>query len=74
MTIVPDKGIAIPPRAKTGRPTKYPWETMKVGESFVLPAATIAYARSHCSGASLRYGKRFQARKYRGSIRVWRIK
>lgn len=69
-----DKGIPMPD-AQPGRPPKYPWTTMAVGESFVLPAPNIASARAHCNGANTRYeGRKFLCRFYKGEIRVWRTK
>lgn len=71
-----DKNISIPDlpprRGGDGRPAKYPWKHLKVGDSFILPAPNLPNARAHASAASIRYGKRFVVRKHRGEFRVWR--
>jgi len=56
------------------RQKKYPWETMKVGESFPLESSRFLY--SYTSGANKRYKpKKFRAGKAEdGSLRIWRIK
>jgi hypothetical protein len=69
-----DKNISMP-ETHSGRPAKYPWLTLEVGESFVLPAPSISNARAHCTAANDRYApKQFAARIYKGEFRVWRIK
>lgn len=66
------KNVAMPQSNRLGRPKKYPWETMAVGDSFVLPAPDLNNARSHTRQAGLRYKKKFVVMHHNGRFRVWR--
>jgi hypothetical protein len=60
------------PLPRRQQPTsKYPWATMKVGQSFVY-AGRLAAAQA----SAVRYGKllqrKFMARTYEGKSRIWR--
>jgi hypothetical protein len=74
-----NKGIPIS-REREGRPTKYPWLEMKVGDSFAYPSTanyteTRLAAKSNASNASKRYApKKFVARGMKDHVRVWRTK
>ena len=55
----------------------YPWATMKVGDSFLVPATASGKKPvvPHVSSAGKRYQGKFSARRLSdGSVRVWRIK
>lgn len=63
-----DKNVPIPP-AGQGRPRKYPFDEMDVGDSFF--SGSIASVES--SAYSRNDGKKFVLRKVRGGVRVWRV-
>ena len=68
-----DKKIPMPAAPKRGRPQKYPWDSMAVGDSFIINAPAINNAQSHCSQAGRRTGRKFIVRPMRdGKFRVWR--
>lgn len=58
----------------TGGRGIYPWETMNVGDSFIVDAATPTLNHSLSAGATKRYApKKFSAgRDTAGNRRVWR--
>jgi hypothetical protein len=63
------------PVRKSGPKAKYPFDTMEVGESFILPAGTKRYRSTqiYCSNRSTHLGKRFRCRELpNGDIQVWR--
>lgn len=67
--------LQIAPKRPAGRPAKYPWKQMQVGESFFAPGRT---PRSICNDARLHYQPmRFTTRTVvvNGTVgvRVWRI-
>lgn len=62
-----EKGVAMPER-KRGRPTRYPWAQMEIGDSFVAPY------KPNLVLAAARYQKKFSYRKQSdGTVRVWRV-
>lgn len=67
--------IPFPGTAAQGRPQRYPWRTMKVGESFPVDL-TLASARSNASNAMARlnHGSLFRAAEVKGKVRIWRLK
>lgn len=71
-----EKGVQIPDsRWQRGRPRKYPFSEMEVGDSFVVqpterkPAITSAdqWAKYHKNGA------KFVSRFVDGVVRIWRV-
>lgn len=69
-TVKIEKGIPIPNVNKNGRKKKYPWDTMEIGDSFVMPRPSGVGIKQ----ADVRYGRKFTARKIDAtSARVWRI-
>lgn len=71
MSIEIDKGIPIPiPEAKQGRPSKYPFGSMEVGDSFFAPSTSIGQTVSKM-GKFL--GRKFICRTVEGGSRVWRV-
>lgn len=70
--ITVDKNVPIPPRNLT----KYPWDTMCVGDSFVMGSAeSHLNLRSQISKRNKKHpGKSFIARRVENIIRVWRIR
>lgn len=58
-----------------GRPAKYPWRTMKVGDEFVMDTTLLTSARSAAYARGVDLGKTFQVRKSNsGVIRCKRIR
>lgn len=66
-----ESGIELPPRQR-GRPPVYPWETMKVGESFLARRPSVASGLDHYRK---KYApKQFVSRMIDGKCRIWRVK
>jgi len=68
-----DKDIPIPNKGDTvGARLKYPFGTMKIGESFLTEKS---HAQSAAYQYGLRHGKKFCSRRVpmSGKIRIWRI-
>lgn len=68
-----DKNIPLP---KTRVPANaYPFDTLKVGESFLIPGKIAYNVASYASVAKKRFpGKDFTCRTVAGGARIWRIK
>jgi len=71
-----EKNVPMPKR-KLGNPrtSRYPWDTMEVGDSFVFPnkvKRTTAMSLSYRTGKIT--GKRFAIRSVNEGIRVWRLR
>lgn len=65
-----EKGIPLP-KAIRGKPKKYPWHEMDVGDSFVGGVS----ARSLVSRAGKAIGFKFTSRKIgENEFRIWRVK
>jgi hypothetical protein len=54
---------------KRGRPVKYPFSMLKVGDSFFTPVKKVDLWRYQNV-----FGHRYTFRKVDGGIRIWRIK
>lgn len=67
-----DKIIPIP---ESKRKNKYPFATMKKGDSFFMPSTPedIGKLRSNLLASAARHGK-FTTRQEGNGIRIWRIK
>ena len=62
------------PGAASGRPRKYPWLELEVGQSFLFPQfITSGGAAAAMSYASKTYGLKFTVRKTPEGYRCWRI-
>lgn len=66
-----EKGIPLPPKRHNVKfgVGKYPFATMKVGESFLTTDFAVAYA---ASWYGKRTGRKFATRAVEGGVRVWR--
>ena len=68
-----DKGVPFTDGRKNGRPSKYPWNRLEVGDSFVVEDQSrntmAATARYH----TVRTGKTFKAATEGKTVRVWRL-
>jgi hypothetical protein len=65
-----ESGIPIP-AARSVR--KYPWQEMKVGDSFFTTTNKIRSFRTMVSAASSRLGVKFRTAPEKGGMRVWRV-
>ena len=79
MTYKIDKDIPIPITKRRGRPTKYPFAKMDVGDSVFFPGERIkgnAYmaAINYASGRDVRFKSRTVIEDGVEGIRVWRVK
>ena len=64
-----EKSVPTPVSEGRGRPMKYPWPDMAVGDSILFPTdrgyrAAFSYGKRH--------GKKFVMRTEGGKVRVWR--
>jgi hypothetical protein len=75
-----ETNVPIPPRrAGVGRAPKYPFATMKVGESFLVKCEPKSIEQRRVVGA-MRHSQRTLARKFASryitedsGVRVWRV-
>lgn len=63
-----EKNVPIPDNA--GRPSLYPWRTLKVGESFLVNQPKFMVGNANTRHAP----KKFVTKKEGKGTRVWRIK
>lgn len=71
-----EKGIPLPERKgpyKT-KPTKYPYRTMEVGDSFLVPEPPKTFRAQVNNWGRSSNGKKFAYRTTPEGLRVWRIK
>lgn len=74
MAIKIDKGRKMVP-FRVPRNTSYPFQDMKVGDSFLCPHKEEVRIRTAASYAGKRSGKHFRVlRQENGSFRVWRTR
>lgn len=67
-----EKGIPVPGHGAVR--SKYPFDAMLVGESFLVgPPTTLAQVSRAASKAGARMGRKFATRTVEGGVRVWRI-
>lgn len=60
------------PIPKFGRPFKYPWDQMNVGDSFFVAGVTSTYMSVACRHRRLK-GERYTTRTENGGCRIWRV-
>lgn len=67
------KGLPIPTRAEAanGRPEKYPWSKMAVGDAFPVHIHDLSNVRACAKGYGARHGKRFLVAKADGTEDYW---
>lgn len=74
--IAVDHGVPMPPPLPPGRPPRYPWLTMKAGDSFVWPG-TYQTALASRNKRRRRHGELYRVAKItedgKHLIRVWKI-
>ncbi len=65
-----ESDIPLPPTL-AGRPAKYPWDKMKLGDSFFSPNRNVSTCVSHTNKKS---GMKFTVRKStKGGVEGWRV-
>lgn len=62
------KGLSAP--GSSGRPPKYPFRNMEIGESFFADDEGV---RNCAHQAKIRLGRVFSVRKVEGGFRCWRL-
>lgn len=77
-TIKIEKGIEIPSRLrKSGKPSKYPFAQLEVGESFLVRTTSkkskVNRQVGLCSSFRKYAPKRFTSRTIAEGVRIWRI-
>lgn len=65
-----DKGVPIP-KSGLGRPAKWPWVEMKVGDSFFMPKPATSTG-AYTIGKRLK--RKFVQRAEGKGTRIWRVK
>jgi hypothetical protein len=76
-----ESGVEIPPQSQPLRKTKYPFNRLNVGDSFVFPVSTDEdreAVQNRLQSAAANWGRsrgmRFVTRRVTQGIRVWRVK
>ena len=76
-----ESGVEIPPQSQPLRKTKYPFNRLNVGDSFVFPVSTDEdreAIQNRLQSAAANWGRsrgmRFVTRRVTQGIRVWRVK
>ncbi len=64
----------VPVPKKVGRKRKYPFDIMKVGDSFAAPVKVAASMKACAMQFAKLHNRKFTMRIADGSIRCWRIK
>lgn len=67
-----ERGIPLPKRTG-GRPQKYPWNEMQVGDSFFVPDGKIKMLSAATNFRTQISGHRYTLRSVEGGVRVWRV-
>lgn len=72
-----EKNVPIPDAMRFGKPRKYPFAEMDVGDSFFAPNVGISAMAGSITYASKRHGKKFATRFLTENgvkgVRVWRV-
>lgn len=74
MSYVIEKGVALPKGKRAEKSTKYPFKSMEVGDSFLVPDGTnVVSLRAHASASGRALGRRFSVRLVEQGVRIWRV-
>lgn len=77
-----EQGIELPPKPEPGRRAyKYPWDEMKVGDSFFVPAEEGRARKmgqqiiggGHTRARRQNQRRVFTFRQVEGGVRIWRV-
>jgi hypothetical protein len=63
-----------PPGGPVGRPVKYPFLLLNVGQSFYVPLGDRKTISVCASRVGTRMGRTFTVRQVEGGVRAWRVK
>lgn len=76
MKVKIDKNIEIPSKRTEGKPYKYPWHELKVGDSFLMDNAHSATSLLQNYNSGLPKSKKIKIKTFveNGKRRVWRVK
>lgn len=74
-----EKRVLIPERKGGGRNRKYPWDKLKVGDSFFIPHASKGFSIYSClkhynNSVKKKDNISVTQRREEGGLRVWRTK
>lgn len=67
-----EKGIPVPKQIGAGRKTKYPFDLMEVGDSFLVTDLKVKTISRSCGTYGKRLERKFTSRTVDGGVRVWR--
>lgn len=67
-----EDGVLLPEKAP-GRPAKYPFAALRVGQSFFVAGGTQPVMACRASTFGKHHGGKFVTRKVEGGVRVWRV-
>lgn len=67
-----EKGIPVSKRVGAGRETKYPFDLMEVGDSFLVTDLKVKTISRTCCRYGKRLSRKFVSRTVDGGVRVWR--
>ena len=68
-----DTGVPIEANYTNGRPEKYPWRQMEVGDSFFAEEMPLKRASTYAWEAGRRTGRKFACRRQENGVRIWRV-
>ena len=73
MTVQVRKGVPLPPQLKRGKPARWPFAEMGIGDSFAFPASDVksvrAALRRHCKV----HGGSYAVRQCAAGCGCWRL-
>lgn len=64
--------IPAPPAKRGGRKPKYPWASMRVGDSFFVQGKSRDQIATTAYSAGTRYGYKFTVAEVQNGVRIWR--
>lgn len=77
MSFVIDKGVPLPPSARSPRASKYPLRDMDVGDSFFVPGVPVRNLSGRLINPARRLGYKVATRSWSengvAGVRVWRV-
>ncbi|MDD2878456.1 MAG: hypothetical protein PHZ23_14655 [Acidiphilium sp.] len=68
-----EKGVPMPALKRGARRSRYPFEQMAIGDSFVVTGLTVAGVRSQCVAAKAKGLGSFKIAVEEDKIRIWRV-
>jgi len=72
MPFVIEKGIPIPDRPSSPW-IGYPWDEMRIGDSFLVPKTSAKSARNAAFSRGRAYKEKYVTRTVEDGLRVWRV-